>query len=767
MRIGFVLATIPTASGLELLNMKNLLRFILALAVSANCFAVSNVQKTVVGSSGALLEGFTVPSGKPIELLSGGILKWNNGAVFQGDASAFRTAIGAIGSTQGIPSGGTTNQILAKTSDSDYAVAWANNGTGVPASGLTGTTLASNVVVKYEVSTIAALKAVAVASLTTGAQANVQGYYSASDATGVRSYVYNSASTATDNGGTVIQPTSGAGRWLLDYSGPVNVMWFGAKADGLSDDTAAVQAAINAVSSGGTVRVPSGVYLIATATGTTEIAAHDDGTCPGYPSIAPEAVEYQAYCLRIFPGVFISGDAGATFQGSYSYGTQSLSSPICINIDNNGTFFTCGVSGIKFNNYFIGIGTTNSVIVTSTFSNLTFSACAIGMFFRDLERCSISGIYGQGTGCLLLGGGFWMSRVNTYNEGGGFWDKVSVGYVQNIYGRVMGAAEAAIDTYFDDHFFKTVNNSTRLVVASGGGQATLFPYYGICGRALYVMARYSRQNTSMTFGPFSHAYGQRGAIWVDYCESPNAFFSVYLESCGYQDNANHTGPIGSGFTDPYLGVGVRIPAFVHGASAIIEAQAVYAASVSDYSEMAPKIAGGDIATPQTTRNISGNAVVSGTLATGGNLSVTGTIAATGAISGASSAVTGNSTVGGSITATGGVSSSGSKSNFLKFGVTSVDFSHASAASTLIPTNASTRGRAILAIASRNLASGTSVQAAVYLLNCPFSGGTAPVKTLISGTDFVTFGVDGSGFITVQGDSGYPNNTITFLCNGSF
>lgn len=66
-----------------------------------------------------------------------------------------------------------------------------------------------------EVSSVAALKAVIVTGLTTGYQASVAGYASASDGGGGL-FTYNSASTAADNGGSIIAPNAGTGRWIKE-----------------------------------------------------------------------------------------------------------------------------------------------------------------------------------------------------------------------------------------------------------------------------------------------------------------------------------------------------------------------------------------------------------------------------------------------------------------------------------------------------------------------------------------------------------------------
>lgn len=112
------------------------------------------------------------------------------------------------------------------------------------------------------VGTIAELRALAVDGIATGALGIVAGYFSDGDGGGGNFY-FDAASGAADNDGTIIAPDSGDGRWIRDFSGSVNVRWFGAMGDAANDDATAIQATISYVqSSGGAVYIPTGVYLI-------------------------------------------------------------------------------------------------------------------------------------------------------------------------------------------------------------------------------------------------------------------------------------------------------------------------------------------------------------------------------------------------------------------------------------------------------------------------------------------------------------------------
>ena len=68
-------------------------------------------------------------------------------------------------------------------------------------------------------------------------------------------FIYDATQSAVNNGGTVFDG------WVRQFSGAINVKWFGAKGNGISDDTDAIQLAINSTTSDATVYLDSNSYL--------------------------------------------------------------------------------------------------------------------------------------------------------------------------------------------------------------------------------------------------------------------------------------------------------------------------------------------------------------------------------------------------------------------------------------------------------------------------------------------------------------------------
>lgn len=111
-----------------------------------------------------------------------------------------------------------------------------------------------------DISFIASIAALRLLDSLTQSLAFVTGYYSTGDGGG-GTYRFDAADVTTaDNGGSVIVAVDG-GRWKLPESDDWSVKQFGAKGDGVTDDTAECQAAIDA-SYGKKVIFPSGRYLL-------------------------------------------------------------------------------------------------------------------------------------------------------------------------------------------------------------------------------------------------------------------------------------------------------------------------------------------------------------------------------------------------------------------------------------------------------------------------------------------------------------------------
>lgn len=119
-----------------------------------------------------------------------------------------------------------------------------------------------------ECDTIAAFRNYNSALLSANQQVNVNGYYTAGDGGGGLYYIDAADTTSPDDGGAVIVLNDGRRAKALFEDGRVNVRRFGAKGDGTTDDTAAVQAAITYSEAGilgkPNVVFPAGIYVIST-----------------------------------------------------------------------------------------------------------------------------------------------------------------------------------------------------------------------------------------------------------------------------------------------------------------------------------------------------------------------------------------------------------------------------------------------------------------------------------------------------------------------
>ena len=201
---------------------------------------------------------FTLPNGKYVVSVSHPLITTKTEAVYLFDPTD--STLPTADEKASFPATASGVDPLALASDARFP-------TTEEKAGLAGISAADPAVQSSEavhkVATIAALRLLPVV-----ADKAVQplGYYAAGDGGGGPVRVGKTGAapgTYVDNGGSIIVPTGGdgSGAWVWEHSGPVSVKWFGAKGDGVADDTAAIQAAITA-SNGNVDFGSSGTYLV-------------------------------------------------------------------------------------------------------------------------------------------------------------------------------------------------------------------------------------------------------------------------------------------------------------------------------------------------------------------------------------------------------------------------------------------------------------------------------------------------------------------------
>lgn len=184
----------------------------------------------------------------------------------------------------GVPTGGTTGQVLAKASATDYDTTWSTvSGGGTPTDGsVTTAKLADGAVTDAKVSATAGI---ALSKLATNplARANHTGTQTAATisdfdtqvrasrldqlaaptaAVSLNSQKITNLATPTANGDAATKAYADA-----QGTGWFNVKSYGATGDGVTDDTAALTSAVTAAntSGGGIVYLPRGTYVVASA----------------------------------------------------------------------------------------------------------------------------------------------------------------------------------------------------------------------------------------------------------------------------------------------------------------------------------------------------------------------------------------------------------------------------------------------------------------------------------------------------------------------
>lgn len=233
-----------------------------------------------------------------------------------------------------------------------------NNGVALPAF-----LKDSNAIV---VDSIAALKALDKTKFT---KALVLGYYTKGDGGGGVYWYDSSDITSVDNSGTVIVATD-LGRWKLIFQGAISVKQFGAKGDGVTDDTVAIQKAVDTV-----------------------IAQFSESIKLLFPQ-----GEYVVSASILINGKIDIEGFGQIDEGTVIKASASLNAPIF------DVSARCEITSISFKGTFdvtktgqncIRLRTANSISLKECFfqnayDNLVIDGTA-AVFYADLYNCSFDG----------------------------------------------------------------------------------------------------------------------------------------------------------------------------------------------------------------------------------------------------------------------------------------------------------------------------------------------------------------------------------------
>lgn len=268
--------------------------------------------------------------------------------------------------------------------------------------------------VNRTVDSIAALRALSGAR---NQRASVLGYYAKGDGGGGQYFLDPIDSITADNGGTVIVANDGA-RWKLAFVGSVSIDQFGAKGDGVTDDSLRIQAAIDFSSA-------TAVPITASAK-TYALALSQRIAVEGYNNA------YTALVAKTRLSLTGAGIGKTIFKLLNNQST--VASPKWFNVMTGNTI----IRNLKLSNYTVDVNGQNNKIdspsdplpgytcaalmITGSVSSVGIDARLYDSVIEDLEVLNNPGVTNIGIGSRyghpgITSRNVTIQRIRSYNSG--------------------------------------------------------------------------------------------------------------------------------------------------------------------------------------------------------------------------------------------------------------------------------------------------------------------------------------------------------------
>lgn len=302
------------------------------------------------------------------------------------------------------------------------------------------------------VDNVAALKALTVSAIADGQLYITRGYYSDNDG-GQGTYIYDSASAATDNGGTVIAPTSGSGRFLLQVGATVDLRQFGGKGDGAFNNTTAITNATAYLDTlgGGTIVLASGTWLMNWVCTSKSITLTSQGGRGEYDTYV-----IRPYSIASAPVTFGDySDSSSTVTryckviGCHISGTNGSNSALSANNAPNALLLKGNSVSTTFRDcvFYGGLKTVGLVTQTGVgkgpVTGITFDNCIIRNDITDSSSArAIYAIRSDSTGNgYVTDNIFFRCKLNMTSG--------NLGYAAEFDGTISGILAEFYESYFD------------------------------------------------------------------------------------------------------------------------------------------------------------------------------------------------------------------------------------------------------------------------------------------------------------------------------